>query len=59
MYAAWKVLGTLMIGWVVLHPFVFYLFSPGMRKTRAAKNFFVGGGICVGVPGIAYLVTVL
>jgi len=58
MDAASKVLGTLMMGWVLLHAFVFYLFSPGTRKAREAKSFFVGGGIWVGVLGIAYLATV-
>ena len=54
----WKLLGTLIIGWVLLFPLVFCLFSPGVRKMGDAKNFFVGGGIWVGVLGIAYLVTV-
>ncbi len=53
-----KVLDTLMMGWALPHPFVFYLFSPGMRETREAKNFFVGAAVSVGVPGIAYMVTV-
>jgi hypothetical protein len=58
----WKVVdlaftgvGLLLIGCAFLLPFAFYLFSPGMRKTTEAKDFFVGVAFWVGLLAIVYL----
>jgi hypothetical protein len=52
---AFKGVGLLVIAWAFLFPFAFYLFSPGMRKTREAKDFFVGVAIWAGVLGVVYV----